>query len=350
MSAVRFFAIYLLAGVYVLGWARGGAWPLLVPLWVFVAIPALDSLLGRDDGEPAELPSPFVHELALRLWVPVQLGLLALTLVTAPSYAWGERLLLAASLGLAVGAGGINVAHELLHRRSRLDRALAEVLMASASYTWFCVEHVLGHHRHVGTPADPASARLGESVYAFVPRSVVGGFASFLRIERAYAGRRGIPWWSLRDRRTRYLLGLAALYAGLAAAGGVVAVTVFAVQSVVAVGLLEVINYVEHYGLVRREVRPGEYERVEPAHSWNSTHAVTSAFLFNLPRHADHHAYASRPYWQLRAWPDAPQLPLGYATMVLVALLPPLWFRTMDPAVARVSARSSDPLSASSGA
>jgi alkane 1-monooxygenase len=350
MSAVRYFAIYLIAVAFLRGWWSAGAWPLVVPLWVFVLIPALDAVVGRDDRDPEPGPGSFLHDLALRLWVPVQLGLVALTLWTAPSLAWGERLLLAASLGILTGAGGINVAHELVHRKSKLDRALGEVLMASVSYTWFCVEHVLGHHRRVATPADPASARLGESVYAFVPRSVAGGLASFVAIEGDYAGRRGIRWWSLRDRRTRYLLGLVGLYAALLALGGPIAVIVFAVQSAVAIVLLEVINYVEHYGLVRSEVRPGEYERVQPRHSWNSTHVVTGAFLFNLPRHADHHAFASRPYWQLRAWPDSPQLPLGYATMVVVALFPPLWFRMMDPAVARVSARSSDPPRASSGA
>jgi alkane 1-monooxygenase len=302
--------------------------------------------LGRDDTDRApDTGSAWLHDLALRLWVPVQLGLVGLTLWTAPSLGWGELLLLSISLGILTGAGGINVAHELMHRKSKLDRALAEVLMASTTYTWFCVEHVLGHHRRVATPADPASARQGEHVYAFVPRSVVGGLTSFFELERDYAGRRGIRWWSLRDRRTRYTLGLATIYGGLLAVGGPVAVVVFAVQSAAAVALLEVINYVEHYGLTRREVRPGEYERVKPEHSWNSTHVVTGAFLFNLPRHADHHAFASRPYWQLRAWPDAPQLPLGYATMVLVALVPPLWFRMMDPAVARLAAPVSEPSS-----
>lgn len=335
---MRFFTIHLLPAIWLLGWARGGAWPLLVPLWVFVFVPALDALLPHDDREPE--PASFLHSLVLRSWVPVQLALVALALWTAPARSWAELVLLAATLGLVTGAGGMNVAHELMHRKSRLDRALAEGLMACTSYTWFCVEHVLGHHRNVGTPADPATARLGEPIYAFVPRSVVGGLASFWTIERDYAGRRGIRPWSLRDRRLRYFLGLAAIYAGLAALGPA-ALVVFVVQSAVAIGLLEVINYVEHYGLARREVRPGEYERVRPEHSWNSTHAVTSAFLFNLPRHADHHAYASRPFWELRVWPDAPRLPFGYATMVIVALVPPLWFRMMDPAV--LSVRSADP-------
>jgi alkane 1-monooxygenase len=118
---------------------------------------------------------------------------------------------------------------------------------------------------------------------------------------------------------------------------------VFAIQSAVAVLLLEVINYVEHYGLARAEVRPGEYERVAPDHSWNSNHWLTAAFLFNLPRHADHHAYASRPFQELRPWADAPEMPVGYPTMVLVALVPPLWFRVMDPRTRAVWARAQQP-------
>lgn len=332
---LRYTVIYLMVVAFVTGWLRGGVWPLLVPFWVFVVIPAVDALVGARDSDP-EGPGHWFHDLVLRAWVPVQLGLIGLTVWTAPRVGHGEAVLLAVAMGILSGAAGINIAHELMHRKAPLDRALAEVLMTSTSYTWFCVEHILGHHRRVGTPEDPATARLGESVYPFMARSVVGGFLSFLDLERAYAGRRGIPWWSLRDRRTRYLLELAVVYAALGLFAGPVGLLAFSVQSAVAVILLEVINYIEHYGLVRAEVRPGEYERVKPEHSWNSNHVVTGAFLFNLPRHADHHAYASRPYWELRPWPGAPQLPLGYATMLLVALVPPLWFRWMDPAVARV--------------
>lgn len=333
MSSVRYLLIYLVVVDYLVGFWLGGWVPLLVPFFVFLVIPVLDAALGRDLGAP-DGRSP-VHDAALRLWVPVQVALIAASVAAMPRWDVGPALLLAVGLGIVNGAGGITIAHELIHRKPRLDRALGEILMTSVSYPWFCVEHVLGHHRWVATPRDPATARFGEVVYAFVPRSVIGGLRSFLAIERDYAGRRGIPWWSLRDRRARYLLTTALVWIAAAVVGGPLGVLFFAVQSAVAVGLLEVINYVEHYGLVRAEARPGEYVRVAPEHSWNSNHRLTAAFLFNLPRHADHHAYASRPYYELRAWPDAPELPVGYATMVLVALVPPLWFRVMDPRVAR---------------
>ncbi|MEQ1506501.1 MAG: alkane 1-monooxygenase [Myxococcota bacterium] len=336
MEVVKYAVIYLIVALYAVTVAWGGWAPLWVPIWVFGLIPALDLWIGRDDRPPG--PQHWLHDLALRLWVPVQSVAIAATVALAPHRAGWENVLNAVILGIVTGAGGITIAHELIHRTSKVDRALGEVLMASVSYTWFCVEHVLGHHRWVATARDPATSRLGESVYRFVPRSVVGGLVSFWRLERDYAGRRGIPWWSLRDRRTRYAAGLAALWTAVGAVAGPVGLGLFALQGAVAVGLLEVINYVEHYGLLRVEVRPGEFERVKPKHSWNSTHWLTSAFLFNLPRHADHHAYASRPYWDLRPWPDAPELPLGYASMVVVALVPPVWFRTMNPRVEAVRA------------
>jgi alkane 1-monooxygenase len=334
MSIAKYLVMYLLLLLVAITVVVGGWSPLAVPGFVFVLIPALDERIGRDTTEPEVRHR--LHDALVRAWLPLQTVVLVAALWTVPHRAWWESALLLAGVGVLTGGGGINIGHELMHRANRGDRALAEGLMATVTYTWFCVEHVLGHHRRVATPGDPATARLGETIYAFLPRSILGGLVSFWRLEGACAGRRGIRWWSLRDRRTRYTLALVAIYAALAAVGGGPVVLAFALQSAVAVGLLEVINYVEHYGLVRAEVRPGEYERVKPVHSWNSNHWLTGAFLFNLPRHADHHANAARPYWALRALPDAPELPLGYAAMVMVALVPPLFFRWMDPRVAEV--------------
>jgi alkane 1-monooxygenase len=336
VSIVKYLIMYLLLLLVAVTVAVGGWSPLAVPAFVFVLIPVLDQIIGRDDSEPIE--RHWMHDAVLRAWVPLQVAVMVAALATVPHRPWWESALLMAGLGVATGGGGINIAHELVHRTDKRDRALAEILMTSVSYSWFNVEHVLGHHRWVGTPRDPATARLGESVYRFLPRSIVGGLVSFWHLEKAYAGRRGVRWWSLADRRTRFALVLVAIYAGLGAVGGWPLVGAFLLQSAVAVILLEVINYIEHYGLVRAEIRPGEYERVKPQHSWNSNHWLTGAFLFNLPRHADHHANASRPYWALRPFPEAPQLPLGYAAMVVVALVPPLYFSYMDPRVARARA------------
>ncbi len=329
------FAIALLAAVTL---AAGGWWPLLVPVFVFVVVPAGDALFGRDQHDLG--PHQWWHDLPLWAWVPLQLGLVAWLAATAGGRTLTELAIATFAVGLLAGAGGITIAHELVHRKGRRERALAELLMTAVNYPWFCVEHVLGHHRNVGTARDPATSRLGESLYAFLPRTLLGSFTSFWSVERDYAGRRGIPPWDLRDRRLRYLVSLAALHVLVLAATGPWGWAVFVGQSVVAVLLLEVVNYVEHYGLLRREVAPGEFERVRPHHSWNSTMWLSGAFLFHLPRHADHHAFASRPYHELRAWPDSPELPWGYATAVLVAFVPPVWRRVMDPRVVAARAAS----------
>lgn len=319
---------------------------LLLPALIFVVVPLLDLALGRSERtlepESAALKARDLrYDLWLWLWVPLHWGIVAVALVQAGGLSplgagaielsWGQLAGLAVAVGL-MGGLGINVAHELMHRRGRAERALAEVLMMATSYTHFCVEHVLGHHKHVATPGDPASARRGESLYAFLPRTIVGGVRSAWRLEGERARRTGQAG-TLRDRRLRYPLALLLLWSALGLLAGPVGLAVFWLQGAVAVLLLEIVNYVEHYGLSRREVRPGVYERTTPFHSWNASERVTNWLLFHLERHADHHAHASRPYFALRHVDRSPQLPTGYAGMLLLALVPPLWRRVMDPRV-----------------
>lgn len=329
-----FLLAYLLPASHVLGLTAGGGWSWFPAVFIFVITPVLDGLLGRDEQDP-ESGARWTYDLLLWAWVPMQLGLLVWTLGQATDGA-SSGLKVSGwifSMGLVAGAGGITVAHELMHRPRSGERALAELLMTSVSYPHFCVEHVFGHHRHVATPLDPATARAGESVYRFLPRTLLGGFRSFWRIEAERIRKHGR--WGWADARVRHGLLLAGAYGGVAVVFGGKGALCFGIQSGVAVLLLEIINYVEHYGLLRQRVdgTAGRWERVRPEHSWNSSHRLTNAYLFHLPRHADHHAVASRPYHLLRHEPEGPQLPAGYATMVLVALLPPLWFHLMDPRV-----------------
>ena len=329
MKAIPFALVFLLPLSAACGLLMGGPWVFSTVVLTFVFTPLLDRLLKQETQNPSQDSKNPLFDLWLYLWVPVQLGLIA----------WGawdfansprpplERIGLILSIGVA-GAAGINIAHELMHRPGRLQRALAEVLMTSVSYTHFCVEHVLGHHKNVATPLDPATARLGESLYRFLPRSLLGGLRSAWRLESERVARQGIKAMSLQDRRMRYALVLGLIYAVLLGLSPAAALF-FAAQGVVAFMLLEAINYVEHYGL-QRKAQDGRYERVQPRHSWSSAHRMSAWYLFNLPRHADHHFLASRPYPILRHFPDSPQLPAGYATMVLVAACPPLWRRVMD--------------------
>lgn len=330
---------YVGPALLALGAALGGAWTFLPVAFIFGLLPVLDDRVGSSGVNPspgAPAGPRWKWDLPLWFFVPVQTA--AILLVLHRSSSGGAPLIevigLTVSLGVISGSGGIVIAHERMHRAGRFPRALAEILMTEASYAHFCIEHVLGHHRHVATPDDPASSRRGEGVFAFVPRSIVGGAISAWRIETDRVARRGIAW-SLADRRLRMPLVTAIVYLAIAAGFGAPGVAVFFAQSGIAVTLLEVINYLEHYGLSRREIEPGRYERVGPEHSWNSSHRVSNLYLFNLARHSDHHYLASRPYEMLRHWDEreAPQLPSGYAAMLLVALVPPLWFRIMDPRV-----------------
>jgi alkane 1-monooxygenase len=340
MNVLPHLLAYLGPALLALGATLGGAWTFLPTGFVFGLLPILDDRVGRNDANPEVAPggSSWAADLALWLFVPVQTVAIVAVLFhltrgdTAVSLV--ETIGLTVSLGLISGSGGIVVAHELMHRAGRFPKALAEILMTETTYAHFCVEHVHGHHRHVATPRDPASSRRGESVFAFVPRSILGGAISAWRIESERTARQGTSW-TLRDRRLRMPLVTGLVYAGVAAAFGRLGVLVFLAQGAFAVVLLEVINYLEHYGLARRETAPGQYERVGPEHSWNSSHRVSNWYLFNLARHSDHHYLASRPYESLRHWDEreAPQLPTGYAAMLLVALAPPLWFRIMNPRV-----------------
>lgn len=344
MNAWPFYiSLVVVPGCFVLAALYGGPFLWLTPVVVFVGIPLGDLILGHDttDPEPAPPGRRMAFDLALWLWVPVQLAMIGLGLWrVTQGVSFGEGLALALSLSLVTVGGGINVAHELMHRKPKFEQGLSELLMTSVSYPWFCVEHILGHHRHVATAEDPATARLGQTVYAFVPQSMIGGLISAWRLEGERVARKSIPAFSWADRRLRHAVWLVATYVLVGVLAGPAGILLFAAQSFFAVSLLEVINYVEHYGLEREEGADGRPVRVQPHHSWNSTYRFTNWYLFNLQRHADHHAYASRPYHQLRAFTDAPELPYGYPTMILAALVPPLWFAIMNPRVAKVRAET----------
>mgnify|MGYP001614123553 CR=1 FL=1 len=298
----------------------GGWWLLLPPVVIFGVIPVIDHLVGLDPANGAS--SPRWSALATA-FVPVHLVVVSVGLWRVAEWPLAEQMGGAVAIGFH-GATAIAVAHELMHRASPRSRLLADVLMSSCLYPHFSIEHVQGHHRRVGTADDPATSRLGESLYAFLPRTLWGSLGSAWRIEAA----RGLPWW--RNRMLGYGLVLGAL---LSLAAGLGVLLPLLVQGAVAVLLLETINYVEHYGL-SRHVMDGRPERVRPEHSWNTAHRVSNGLLLNLARHSDHHAFPARSFPDLRHYDAVPQMPTGYAGMVVLATVPPLWFRVMDPRVA----------------
>ncbi len=318
------------------GLSCGGYFLWAAPVMALVVIPLLDFSIHRlplAETRGISKVDGAVFDVLTLGWVPCQLMLLLMGLyVSVSSNSWGLLLAAACNVGLLTGSMGITVAHELMHRSTRLHRAAAELLMLSVTYTHFCIEHVLGHHVQVATDSDAASARKNESFFAFLPRTLTWTLRSAWQLETARAQAKKESG-SLRDRRVRYAVCTAIIYSALYGFFGTRGVLFWLVQSVVAVILLETINYVEHYGLSRKMRENGRVEVVRPEHSWNSSHPVTGIFLFHLPRHSDHHAHASRAYYQLEDIADAPQLPTGYAAMLWLAWIPPLFMRAMNPRV-----------------
>jgi alkane 1-monooxygenase len=241
------------------------------------------------------------------------------------------------SFSLVTGGIGITVAHELGHKKSMLERLYGKILLMTVCYMHFYIEHNRGHHVLVATPDDPATARKNESFYKFWLRSVFKGYAHAWKLEEESLRRKGYVTWSSRNEMIRFAF-LPVLFCG--------ALTLvfslflnrfpwevplfFFSQSFLAFSLLELVNYVEHYGIMRKEISPGKYERVNPLHSWNASHLLSNFFLFQLQRHSDHHAYAHKRYQVLDHYDQSPQLPFGYPTMILLALVPPVWFGMMN--------------------
>ncbi|MDQ2068413.1 alkane 1-monooxygenase [Natronospira bacteriovora] len=324
-----------------LGVTWGGFWAFLPVVVVFGLIPLADLLVGRDRANVDErvlqkvLDSRF-YSLILYLWVPVQFAVLVWAVWRAGQAMDGIALAgLMVSTGVITGGIGITVAHELGHRRGLFEKTLARLLLISVAYLHFLVEHNRGHHSRVATPDDPATARFGESFYRFLPRTLLGSWRSAWDLEVERMQKEGCGFWSLRNQMIWAIAGpLFLLMAAYGLAGSVGAAT-FAVQAVIAFTLLEVVNYIEHYGLERRRTGTGRYEKVRIHHSWNASERLTNFILFNLQRHSHHHAHSITPYQALQHFDESPQLPTGYAGMVLLALVPSLWRRVMDPRAKR---------------
>jgi len=227
----------------------------------------------------------------------------------------------------------INTAHELGHKKEKHERWLSRVALEHTFYGHFFIEHNRGHHVRVATPEDPASAKLGESIWSFLPRTVIGSLTSAWGLEKRRMKRRGISPWTLRnDVLNAWAMSLV-LWGGLVLVFGVGVLPYLVIQAVVGVWLLESVNYLEHYGMRRQRTQSGRYERVNPSHSWNSNNIGTNVLLYHLQRHSDHHANPTRRYQALRDFPEAPVLPTGYAGMIVLTWLPPVWRAVMDKRV-----------------
>ncbi|AXF19926.1 alkane 1-monooxygenase [Burkholderia pyrrocinia] len=309
------------------------------PLFAFGVIPILDTLIGDDRDNPPDAVVPHLEReryyrfiVYLATLVEYVAFFACVWIIGTHALAWYDYVGFALSLGAATGIS-INTAHELGHKTNRFERWLAKITLAPVAYGHFYVEHNRGHHVRVATAEDPASARYGESFWAFLPRTVTGSIRSAWRLEKARLERLGHSPWTWRNE-VLHAWAMTVVVWGIAIAmAGKAVIPFLVIQAAYGASLLEVVNYVEHYGLGRRKLPSGRYERCTPQHSWNSNHVVTNLFLYQLQRHADHHANPTRSYQALRHFDDSPQLPAGYATMILFAYVPPLWYRVMNPRV-----------------
>jgi alkane 1-monooxygenase len=315
------------------------AWSAAPILFYFGVVPVLDWLAGEDTNNP---PDAVIEALAedghyrrlLFLSIPVLYfssiaAFAAIALAGLPL--WADALL-AVSAGVSAG-GGLTIAHELGHKPNTADQWGAKLILALTGYAHFCIEHNKGHHSQVATPEDPASSRLGESVYAFALRELPGAAKRGWEAEAKRLSVKGSGFWSWRnDLLQGYALHgvLAAIAVGL---GGLALVPFIVLHNLVGWLQLTLANYVEHYGLMREKRANGRYAPCEPHHSWNTNHVVSNLMLFHLQRHSDHHANPMRPYQTLRNFAELPRLPSGYPGAFVLAVIPPLWRRVMDPKV-----------------
>lgn len=307
--------------------------------FIFVVVPILDYVLGKDSYNVDELidvpklEKQIYYRALTMLCVPLYFALLVLATQVLHTVELSRvgQLGFIVSIGMFGGMFAINTAHELMHKTTKIEPFLSGVLLSLVCFSGFKIEHIRGHHVNVSTPEDYSSSKFNQSLYNFLWHALRHNTLFAFELEKQRLNKKGLSAWNYRNELIWWHL-LSVVWIILTAYFfGTLGVVLFLGQSVVAIVFLEIINYVEHYGLERKRKKSGKYEPVTHVHSWNSNYLLTNLLLFQLQRHSDHHAYPKRRYQILRHHDDSPQLPFGYATMVLIALVPPLWRRIMNP-------------------
>ncbi len=329
------------AAIQQFGHANWFAWAPF--LFVFGVIPVLDYIVGQDPVNPdeaSEVPAMseekyyrFLTLMVLPVQALLTVGGAVMWFALFDQFNLAGHIGWLVAVGIASGAVAITVGHELTHKDEKLEQIVGGILLAMVTYAGFKVEHIRGHHVNVSTPEDASSARFNQSLYAFLPHAWKHNFLNAWVLEAKELKRRGFPAFHWRNELIWWYALSAAFLVGFAVAFGWLGALYFALVSFIASSTLEVINYIEHYGLHRRKLENGRYERTTIHHSWNSNYLLSNLLLFHLQRHSDHHAYAKRRYQVLRHHEESPQLPLGYPGMFLMAFVPPLWFAVMNPRV-----------------
>ncbi|MBT8245425.1 MAG: alkane 1-monooxygenase [Winogradskyella sp.] len=340
MKDLKYLAAFLIPITAFLAVNLQGYWAWFTPVFAFVCIPVLELIfpVSTDNFSEEEVESRLtrkVFDWLLYLNLPVVFGILGYGLFTVlnTSLETYEFVGLVFSVGIVLGVNGINVAHELGHRQTTKERFIGKALLLPSYYMHFFIEHNYGHHLHAATPEDPATARYNQSVYSFWLTSTIRQYFGAWCIQKKLLKNINDSFFSLNNDMFWYLtlqLGYLTLVFAVCSITGLW----FALLSgIVGFVLLETVNYIEHYGLMRMKTKTGRYERIREIHSWNSNHVIGRIVLYELTRHSDHHYKSSKKYQVLDCHDKSPQMPYGYPTSMVIALLPPLWFKIMNKRV-----------------
>ncbi len=329
------------SGPLLIEWTGEPLWAWSPILFIYLLVPVLDLMLGEDRSNPPESAVPALDaDRYYRYITYAVVPILWVVFAGSVVYLCTHTLPLHAQVAVVLGAGmcggfGINLGHELGHKNNAMERWLAKIALAPTAYGHFFIEHNRGHHRDVATPADPASSRMGETIYTFVWRELPGAFLRAWRLERDRLQRTEQPFWSLHNEILQPALMTLMFWAALVVLLGWMALVYCVLIAAWANFQLTSANYIEHYGLLRKVGANGRIERCQPHHSWNSNHVFSNWIVFHLQRHSDHHAHPVRRYQSLRHFENLPELPSGYTGMFLACYIPPLWFAIMDPRLLR---------------
>lgn len=345
LKKYSFLLVYLLFPLPFISLHLGGWFSFLPFLIIFAFVPLIDSFI-HDSVNPTkekerELLKDNFFKCITCTYVPIQMAMIAygIYIVSTVHLTWNEWFGFTLSLGLITGGIGINFAHEMMHKNSKFQQLMSKILLITVCYGHFFIEHVKGHHVRVATPDDPATAQLGQNLYQFLPKTLFGSFKSALHLEEKRLSRQNYSIWSFHNHFWWIITFPLIICAICVSYGGLIALSFFLLQSFIAIITLEIVNYIEHYGLERKKLSNGQYEKVNPNHSWNANHWLSNLLLIHLQRHSDHHAYGARPYQILRHMEQSPQLPSGYLGMIIIALIPPVWHYVMDKRVVAYKAK-----------
>lgn len=337
MKDLKYLIAYAIPVAVIIGLYNKGLWSFFTPFFAFVIIPVIETILPENDQnisheEAKKKKDHLFFDILLYLNIPIVYGLIGWFLwsTTWAVYSSFELVGLTFSVGIALGSNGINVAHELGHRKTLWERTLGKILLLPSLYMHFYIEHNYGHHLHAATKEDPASAKYNQSVYSFWITSVFGQYVSAWKIQQNLLKRERISIFSFKNDMLWYTLLQIAYLITILWVFGFSALIISVLIALVGILLLESINYIEHYGLSRNKVNSGRYERINEIHSWNSNHVLGRMMLYELTRHSDHHHRAHKKYQLLEYHKSSPQMPYGYPTSLVLSLIPPLWFSIMN--------------------